>query len=42
VGETQAGDDADHPPAPVEEMEERAGAAERLVIGMGSNVDNRR
>ena len=39
--EAQAGDDADHPPAPVAQVEERAGAADRLVVGVGRDVQDR-
>ena len=40
--ETQAGDDADDPPAPVAEVEERAGAADRFVIGVRRDVQDSR
>ena len=38
----QAGDEADHAPAPVPEVEEGARAPDRLVVGMGRHVQNRR
>ena len=41
VGEAQAGEHADHPPPAIEKVQERAGAAERLVIGVGGDVDDR-
>ena len=40
--EAQAGDDAHHRPAPVAEVEERAGAADRLVVGVRCDVEDRR
>ena len=37
----QAGDDADHGPAPVEKVEQCARAPHRLVVGMGGDVEER-
>ena len=41
VLEAEAGDHADHGPAPVEQVEEGAGAADGLVIGVGCDVEDR-
>ena len=35
VGEAQAGDHIDHPPPPVQQMEQSSRAAHRLVVGVG-------
>ncbi len=38
----EAGDEADHVPAPVFEVEEGARTAHRLVVGMGSDMEDGR
>ena len=40
VLEAEAGDDADHGPAPVVQVEERGRAADGLVVGVGGDVDD--
>ena len=40
VLEAEAGDDADHGPAPVVQVEERGGAADGLVVGVGGHMDD--
>ena len=40
VLEAEAGDDADHGPAPVVQVEERGGAPDGLVVGVGGDMDD--
>ena len=40
VLEAEARDDADHGPAPVVQVEERGGAADGLVVGVGGDMDD--
>ena len=42
AGEPQAGDDTDHGPAPIPQVQERTGTAHRLVVGVGCHVQDGR